>query len=360
MLWLILSCFLLVGPLVEKLVIMKINIKKTTNRQLRHVASLAMVLAGAIAASSCEKDAEDIDKQITVSLPEDIEEPISVWDLDVKGGRDTVYVFTNSEIAVQLEGIDGWLSVVGQEYVPNMQATRLIVESEPMEEDFLQRSGILNISTQEQYSRFFLKVTQGYLTRFADDFAWLRYGNGNPLDLTSGVLFEGWNPTQIATGWTAPIAEGQERAYVYGKNGYIQLGAEEHGAAFASPIVPEIQRDSILMLSFNGVAYTSSTGQADANKLTVSLVGGEFEDGASQKVIELGYYDKGSPLINTKMWDNSLYNFVVHKPALNPNASTIQVKFSTGEQIAEPENRVFIDNVRIYRVSQFEPEPVER
>lgn len=354
MLWLILTCFLQVGPLVEKQIIMKINTKKT-NRRLVYAISMAIVLGGMFTVS-CEKETEDINKQISVSLATDIEEPISVWKLDVLGGKDTVYVFSPSEINVHIEGIDEWLKIVGQEFVPEMGASRLIVESEPMEEDFLQRSGILNISNQDAYSRFFLKVTQGYNTRFSDDFSWLRYGNGNPLDLNASVLFEGWNPTQIAAGWTAPMGIGQDRAYVYGKNGYVQLGSETHGAVFVSPMIPEIQRDSVLMLAFNAVAYLSSTGEQDANELRIRLTGGEFEDGATEKVIDLGFYDKSSPLIQTKMWENTQYNFLLHKPAQNPEASTIQVEFITGEELASPRNRLFIDNVRIYTVSQFEPE----
>lgn len=297
---------------------------------------------------------------MVVAVEDNIDEPITVWDLDVNGGLDTLYVFSASEINVQVEGIDGWLNIVGQQFIPNMGATRLVVESEAMEEDFLQRSGILNISNSDLYSRFFLKVTQGYRTRFADDFTWLRYGSANPLESATAVLYEGWNPTQIAMGWTTTADPQQDRAYVYGKNGYVQLGTADFGASLASPIIPEIQQDSILMLAFNAVSYVSPEGQRDQNKLTVSLIGGEFDDGTSQRVIELGHYDKSSPLINTKMWDNTLYNFVVHKPALSPHASTIQVIFNTGENATEPSNRLFIDNVRIYRVSQFEPEEAKR
>src|SRR5690606_39726842 len=70
----------------------------------------------------------DLNKQISVSLATDIEEPISVWELDVLGGKDTVYVFSPSEINVHIEGIDEWLKIVGQEFVPEMGASRLIVE----------------------------------------------------------------------------------------------------------------------------------------------------------------------------------------------------------------------------------------
>src|SRR5690606_6574249 len=193
-------------------------------------------------------------------------------------------------------------------------------------------------------------------TRFSEDFSWLRYENGNTLDIKVSVLYDEWNTTQIAAVWTATMDIGQDRANVYGIYGYVKPATETHGAVFVSPMIPEIQRDSVLMLAFNAVDYLSSTGEQDANELRIRLTGGEFEDGATEKVIDLGFYDKSSPLIQTKMWENTQYNFLLHKPAQNPEASTIQVEFITGEELASPRNRLFIDNVRIYTVSQFEPE----
>src|SRR5690606_23043871 len=111
-----------------------------------------------------------------------------------------------------------------------------------------------------------------------------------------------WSTAQKQYGWTSTILEDQDQAFLSGKNGYVLLGSELVGADLYSPIIPSLGRDSVLLLTFDAVSYISREGVMDNNKLTVSLSGGVFEDGSNSRVIELGYYDHLSALLDTKMW----------------------------------------------------------
>jgi len=312
-----------------------------------------------LACVACEKseDTRRIDQGIQVSETELFDEWINELELPIEGGKDTIYVFSSSDIQLMIQPPTGgeWMKVSEETYMPDLKATRVILEVEPLEDDLNRRESTLNIGNQDLYSRKFLKITQGYGERYVDDFSWLRYGNGNPLDEANGVLLVQWNPTQQQQGWTSTILEGQTQAFVYGKNDYVQIGSEEVGANLLSPIIPSLERDSLLVLTFNAVAFVSESGQLDDNKLTIKLTGGEFEEGEVNQVLDLPHFDKESALLTSKMWENAWFVLEIHKPQSNPKSSTLQIEFINGAGTGAKGNRIFLDNVKLFTKAQFEP-----
>lgn len=339
---------------------MKTNITHIIRERRKGVRKSIIGLSVAFACMACEKseDANDNGTAINVSENGLSEEFIDALELSVDGGKDTIYVFSPSDIQmiIQPSEVEGWVKVVDETYLSDIQATRVILEAEPLEGDLARREGILNIGSQEPYSRKFLKLVQGYGARYTNDFSWLRYGNGNPLQQSNGVRIAQWNPAQLEQGWTSTVMEGQTVAFLYGKNDYVQIGAEEVGANLLSPMISSVERDSLMVLTFNAVAFVSEEGIPDNNKLTIKLTGGEFEGGEISQVLELSHFDKESALLTSKMWEDTWFALEIYKPQANPFSSVVQIEFISGDGTAAQKNRVFLDNVNLYVKAQFEDE----
>ncbi len=328
------------------------NIREQKGIALKSIIGLSLLLFCACTKS----DEENMQGALTVSISEHQADAISRLNLAIEGGKDTIYVFSSSDVnlSFQTAELEEWVTIAKKEYMSQINATRVILDVQPLTEGFAMRSGVLNITTQEKYSGNFLKLYQGFETRFAEDFTWLKYGNANPLDLTASVLMDNWSTAQKQYGWTSTTLEDQNQAFLYGKNGYLQLGSELVGADLYSPIIPSLGQDSVLLLTFDAVSYISREGVRDNNELTINLSGGEFEDGSNSRVIELGYFDYLSALLDTKMWENSKFSFLIKKPKNNPNASTVQLHFVTNTDTEVAENRVFLDNIALFSVTKFE------
>ncbi|MBD1423279.1 hypothetical protein [Sphingobacterium chuzhouense] len=338
---------------------MKTNILNNI-RKCQYVSRTSMMgLSVALTCIACEKSEDNRGTEIgiQVSATGHFDEWINELDLPVEGGKDTIYVFSSSDIlmAIQPPASEEWVKVSEEKYMPDLQATRIILEVEPLEDNLDRRVSTLNISNQEPYSRKFLKMTQGYGARYTNDFSWLRYGNGNPQQ-ANGVLIAQWNPTQQQQGWTSTILEGQTQAFVYGKNDYVQIGSETTGANLLTPIISGVERDSLLVLTFNAVSFVSEEGEPDNTKLTIKLTGGEFEEGEVSHVLDIPHFDKESALMTSKMWENTWFKLDIRKPQSNPTSSTMQVEFINGAGTGTAKNRVFLDNVKLYTKARFEQE----
>lgn len=279
----------------------------------------------------------------------------SAYKVDISGGKDTLYVLTDKEFSISSETADpeNWISVEKVEKVSN-SLYHVILDIKPLEETFELRTSVLSLIT-EDLNGGFVTVTQGYTRRFSDNFSWLRYGVVNPLDEGREVLMQSWTSTQLANGWTSTVGEDQEAAYVYGRFEHVKLGKDNYGADFISRNIGGIEKDSILVLSFNAVAYAPLFGEPDNNKLTVELQNGcQFEDGTTSQTIALNHFDSKSALVEQNLWNNSFHYLYIKKPETNTVISTIRVRFVTGNSISSPANRIFLDNFNIYSVHEFE------
>lgn len=336
---------------------MMLNLLQVSRRKKILAGAIFSCCAGLLLAS-CNKSGDEPGPGtgIIVSETGSIEEPIDKLDLPAEGGKDTIYVYSNTQTEVKVNESVDWVKIISQQYNERSRSTTVVLQADDVGEDLAQRIGELDISNQSMYSRKFLTLTQGYKTHFSDDFSWLHYGQGNPLDLDEGVLIGNWNLAQKNYGWISDTLEGKDNAYVYGKAGYVQLGNDTAGANLLTPVQTGVQNDSLIVVTFNAVAFVSAGGQKDGNSLTVKVIGGTFGDGKDTKTIELNYIDYTSALIETNMWDDSWYNLVVHKLPADPYSTTLQVEFIGGDGEAAPSNRVFLDNVRIFSRQQYAPQ----
>ncbi|WP_144062686.1 hypothetical protein [Sphingobacterium paucimobilis] len=333
---------------------MKSIILKRTGSKRMPFVPLCVFIGMVCTFSSCDKNNEkgELVDGIQVSETEGFEEKVGQLKWTAEGGLDTIYVASNSPLKLSFETneVNNWVKVDKIEAIAGTNKSRVILDVLPMEKIYKKRVGVLNLNNDDTYSGVFIRLNQGYNMRVEENFAWLKYGSGSPLDLSKATPMAQWTATQKQIGWTS-----SNTASTLGMNGYMLLGAADQGVNLSSPIYPGLEKDSLLLLTFDAVGYISKAGLKDKDKLTVKLVGAEFENGETSKVVTLAYYDYQSALLLSTMWEGSQFEFVVKKPNLNPTASTIQLQFMTGDQQEESGNRVFIDNINLYITDQFTP-----
>lgn len=287
---------------------------------------------------------------IMVSETENFEEKAGQLIWKAEGGLDTLYVASNSALQLSFETneVNNWVKVEKVEAIAGTNKSRVVLDVSPMEKSYKKRIGVLNINNGDAYSGVFIRLNQGYNTRIEESFAWLKFGAGSPLDLSKAVSMAQWSATQKQVGWTSPNATS-----ALGMNGYLLLGTADQGGSLYSPIFPGLEKDSLLLLTFDAIGYVSKDGVKDRDKLTVQLNGAEFEDGKTSKMVTLSHYDYESALLLSNMWERGRFSFVVKKPSLAPAASTIQLQFQTGDHQEDATNRVFIDNINLYITDQY-------
>lgn len=334
---------------------MKTFYKREAQKSLWKYIPISVLIGTCCAMGSCSKTEDDFGKvdDIKVSVTSDLTDMVYSVELEASGGKDTLYVYSQSDLkaAFETDEIQNWVKVEKIEPISNSTTYRVIVDVLPMEDSFKKRIGVLNFSNSSPLSGAFIRLWQGYDLRIDESFSWLKFGTGTPLDLSKATAIGQWSAAQKLYGWTT--ANTGTTSFTYGMNGYVLLGNALAGGSLSSPITPGVEKDSLLLLTFNAVSYTTAEGEKDNTKLTVKLVGAEFEDSKTSRLVEVTSYDHQSALLLNNMWDASLFTFVLKKPVLNPASSTVQIQFFNGDQTESAGNRIFIDNIKLYSTDQF-------
>lgn len=273
----------------------------------------------------------------------------------IEGGEDTLYVFSNVEYKYFFQTDDKddkWVKILKSDYLPELKATRLIIEIEPRGDNLEKRTGTLSFSSKENFFGQFIPFNQGFSHRLNENFSWLKYGTNSPFDISKETLIKNWTNAQIEYGWKSTIENGYNNAFCYGKNGYIKLGTDILGADLITPYISTIVKDTVLLLTFDAVAFTSENGIKDNNKLTVNILdGGVFPDGSTSKKIDLGYYDHTDKNITSSMWNNAEHKLFIMSDKEKPLTGSTRVQFVTGTDIVSGQNnRLFIDNINLFIV----------
>jgi len=302
---------------------------------------------------SCDDD-KDYQRKEFIIVSESMEKaPVKNVYCKIEGGKDTLYVFSNVEYKYFFQTDDDdeeWVKIISTDYLSDIEATRLIFEVSPRGNNYLKRTGTLSVSSGDNFLGHFVPFNQGFNTRLKEDFSWLKYGSANPLDASKEEAYEKWTEAQQKMGWESTPAEDFTQIFCYGKNGYVRLGSETGGADIISPYTNGIVNDTVLLLTFDAVAYVSDMGIKDNNKLTVNILnGGLFADGSTSVSVDLGYYDHTDKNIEKNMWENSRYMFYIKNNETKPLTGDTRMQFVTGEDIATgSRNRLFIDNVNLF------------
>lgn len=317
---------------------------------------------------SCDKDDPNAERKESIEVYKSLEalndpetDPGLTFAAPVTGGDFTLYVKSNVEFSAEWQDSysSPWCKINSCESAGDGIWT-ISMTVKPRSQTsayYTKRTGMLMLKSPELYFGSYITVHQGLYTRFSSDFSWMKYGSDSP-DKLDGTLMDSWSATIKGYGYSSTVINGEDKAYVYGKNGYIMLGDDEgHGADFFTPYVDNLRNDSLLVVSFRAVAYVSKYGIKDNNKFTVEVTGGgeirDFADeGVTSMEIEVPYYDVNDEDYPTSMWDGETEFLIgVISTDRNPITANTRIRFLAGELgQMETNNRIFIDNMYIRRI----------
>ena len=315
--------------------------------------------------------------------------------ISVAGGTNTYYVRCSVPFDVKWQDSgDNWGSVAAPEKIGD-DLWMVKVSAKPLSYRTLQkgeamyqkRYGVVLMSVPSVFLGSYLKVEQGMDVRRFDDFSSIT-GSEEPNTTHNDVLMRNWNAAQKGLGYTSTVLPGQpdSTAWVYGKDGYVKLGSDKAvGADFIMPAVPDLQNDTLVVLTFNAVAQNGDVlpdfqgitepitpmgvgprslddadDEMDNNVLTVRIEGGGYirdfveEGGMSITFTDLPTYDRNSPSYPKDIFNGSRYVVFIEGTDLNPLTVNTRIIFEAGDMSGETMekcNRIFIDDICLFRAS---------
>ena len=336
----------------------------------RGLVGAAFMMAAATFAVSCEKHSNsERNESIAVYVDPIEREPVDVVCVGVKGGIAQLYVKSNVDFKASWEDADTspWITVTDYSAKDPKTGYRIVtLKVKPRSTAscyYTRRTGMLILSAVNgglNYNKY-VTVHQGATARVSSDFSYLKYGKTDPRFTDGETPIEDWTTAQKNYGFSSTVIAGETKSHCYGKNGYLKLGDDKgHGADLISPFTSDLRRDSLVMVSFRAVAFTDyATGQKDANKIKVDILGGgviaDFaEEGITSIEFEAPYYDPQSEEFPDNMWEHS--DFIVFVASTNQNPITVntQLRITCGSLSpnSDENNRIFLDNFYIRRLTE--------
>ncbi len=324
----------------------------------------AALFGTVVFAVSCKEDDPNAERGefIRVYADPGDEEPADIGYVDVRGGESYVYVKSNVDYEVYWQDSEKtpWIEVVDRQdnYKSGFDRITLNVSPRSDHSYYTRRGGTLMFSSPANKLGKFITVYQGALARVSQDFTWLTYGNASPFITEGEKPYSGWTDVQKNNGWLTSAP-----AYCFGKNGYLKLGDDQgHGADIVTPFTNDLRADSLLMVSFRAVAYSDISGVSDAKKFTVNILGGGVfvDTGLTTREVTIGTYTVEGELVAGSMWDASNYLLFIAKTDENPITGNTQIQFIAGDlNTPGANNRVFVDNVYIYTLNEYNDGMIE-
>ena len=312
------------------------------------------VLLALVCLCSCGKDRGEVLRPEYIDFYRNPDDPEAsrLVSVSVMGGTATFMVRSNVEFtaAWQDDQSTPWASVQsvekkgGDEY-----ALTLAFLPRAKTGYYTRRTGTLMLMAPELQLGTFVTVNQGLTALVASDFSWSKYGTTDPRRL-DGTPYAQWINNDKNRGWIT-----EEDSAVFGKNGYLMLGDETGKAgSISSPFYEGIRNDSLAVVSFRAVAFTSVEGVRDSNKFTAEIVGGGvFRDNQSTVMeLEAPYADTSSEGYPGNFMDRTEFLLGILSADRNPFTGNTRIRITSGTASSGRANRIFIDNFYIRRISQ--------
>lgn len=325
---------------------------------LRNFIRLSLLLAGvSLLVGACGKDEGNgvRDEYISVYLSKDAEEPVTELSVPCAGGEFDLYVKSDIDFSTfwQDDKTTPWVSVKSVDADGDWSVIRLDVSPISKTCYYTRRSGTLTLNVPEKYFGTFITLHQGLTARLSSDFSWLKYGSADPFETTGEQQFQKWTGTSLKWESTAYTEDGVQACY--GKYGWFYIGDTKGTKAdIITPYVNGLQRDSLLMVSFKAVAYTSEDGTPDLGKLRFEVLGGGVimdyaEEGRTYMDIDLNNFSVEDPdNVAKTMWNvkTCAYNVFLVATEKSPFTGDTQIRLTTPDGNGKP-NRVALDGIYI-------------
>ena len=327
---------------------------------LKNFIRLSLLLAGAsLLAGSCGKDEGNgvRDEYISVYLSKDDEEPVKSLSVPCAGGEVDLFVKADTDFSTfwQDDKKTPWVKIKGVEHDGDWSVVKLDVQPISKTCYYTRRTGTLTLNAPEKYLGAFITLNQGLTARLSSDFSWLKYGSADPFLTAGETQFQKWTGTSLKWESTAYTEDGVQACW--GKYGWFYIG-DENGteADILTPFVNGFQSDSLLMVSFKAVGYTSEDGTPDLGKLKFEVLGGgviqDFaEEGRTSMDIDLKHFSvEDKENVAKTMWKakDCSYNIFLISTDKNPFTGDTRVRLSVPGGNGTP-NRVALDAIYIRR-----------
>ncbi|MBR6055158.1 MAG: hypothetical protein IKP46_07460 [Bacteroidales bacterium] len=353
---------------------------------------LTVLLLAALSCGRKDPNAERPDFIRVYDSPEsDI--PIERTWISVQGGTATYYLRSNVDFEAKWQDSgEGW-ATLGAPVKVQDGLWKIELTARPLSERTLlpgeclyqRRYGNILFTSADRFLGNYFKVEQGMQVRYADDFSWLN-GSAEPNATHKDLPISRWTTAQQAVGYTASVLPGQEMAFTYSKEGYVKIGGDKAiGADLMTPRIPGFLNDTLVVVTFDAVVQngdilpdfsggtepivpmalrTRAEGgeeeTVDTGSLTVRLSGGGYirdftgTGGTSITFDDIPTYDLASPSYPSDIFEGSRYILFIEGTDQNPVGVNTTIHFEAGDMSGaamERCNRIFIDNLCIYRFS---------
>lgn len=314
--------------------------------------------------------------------------------VSVNGGTVTYYVRSNVPFSAKWQSSDDTWASIGQPKdlggglwsidltaKPVWTRTLRTVDGVPTG-TYTRRYGVLMLTCQEKFLGKYFVVEQGFENRIACDFSWL-HGSLEPNATYNDMPMSRWTVAQLNRGFTSTIIDGEPEAWVFSKEGYLKLG-NDHGAGadLITPRTADFQYDTLLVVSFKAVAQSGavlpdfnggtepivpmrkiaprSDAPAEGNLLKVEVTGGGcIRDAVGERGTSISFqlpsYDSSSPSFPADMFSSGAFLVFIEGTQSNPITVNTAIRFVAGEMKGSDDgvcNRVFLDDVFVYRIDQ--------
>lgn len=370
-------------------------------RKFRYIIRLCLLLvAAATQLPACSKSEDNSERSdyIQVFASENDFTPIDSACVSVKGGTYTYYIRSNAQFSAKWQSSDiSWASIGSPKSLGD-GLWSIDITVQPVTQRSLAavngvetglytlRYGVLMLTSKDVYLGKYFVVTQGLESRISCNFSWL-YGSADPNATYNDVPMSLWTTAQRNMGFSSTLIDGEEDAWVYSKEGYVKLGNDRGaGADLTTPRTPDFQYDTLLVVSFKAVAQTgdvlpdytggtepivpmqrlaaNSEDIIDDNVLTVEVTGGGYirdlvGTGGTSLTFNIPYYNRSSPTFPSDIFDGASYLVFIEGTDSNPITVNTAVRFIAGSMKGSDDgrcNRVFIDDVFVYRIDKLRDE----
>lgn len=371
-------------------------------RKFRYIAGGCLLIALTAAFCSCKKQGGSPERsdyiRVYASTADDT--PLDQTWVSVKGGTFTYYIRSNADFSVQWQSEDmSWASISEPKNLGS-GLWSIDISARPVSERvyttvdgiptglYSYRYGVLMLTSKDVHLGKYFAVHQGFEGRINCDFSWL-YGSRDPNDTYNDVLMSRWTAAQLNQGFTSTVIDGEEQAWVYGKEGYLRLGnGEGAGADLITPHTADFQYDTLMVVSFRAVAQSGdnlpdfSGGTepivpmnlasarapmaAGTGTLRVEVSGGGYirdlvETGGTSISLDLPTYDRNSPDFPDDMFDQGRFLVFIEGTDNNPITVNTKIRFIAGDMQNTEEGSaspVFLDDIFVYRIDQWLDEDI--
>lgn len=288
--------------------------------------------------------------------------PRSGIGVDVRGGITTIFIKSNVDFSAKWQDsyTTPWVKIISLEKdAENEGVWQLKIAFKTLSDKAIynRRSGTILLSCPSLSYNVFVRVYQGLASVINCDFSKIVFGYADPFNEIGERSIDNWSDAlrQEYPFTSTPFGNGMI-SYLYGKNGMIKLGnADGYGADIISWPVSTMANDSLYMVSFKAVAYTSQDGKTkDSGRFTLEILDGgvirEIGDSTKTSIeLEAPNFDVTDHSFPSSMWRGSEFLVFFRNSNASPITKNTRIRIVAGNLQVPGQtcSRIYLDDFAI-------------